>query len=463
MTISVVQCQALANGNYSCNFEIKSECQWSQDPDDLNWLRKQGDIKGSRGIKQFEGPFVDHTKGLGVLKNESQGPGALQFRGGKCIHMYGGGSTVPNDGKTLVIQRVCNEEILKFELRSNGILMHTKYKMCVKPKGTVIDGVKVGVYRNCTQTDTWSWTKSGSLQFKKGMCLTAKNGVHAVDGENLVLSSVCDQLQNFIKFEPIGLGWYLYMESSKPSKKKGSETARFISPNVTKVKSCLQFYYRMFGQPAGSLQVYVLSEGSMGFPLKSFYGPRCRDWHRAQVAVNNQTTPYQYVIEGVRGVNDVGNIAIDDISVRDSCSEPLQPADGKANTSDKIPIFIAANTCVILLFVVINIFVLVKCRRQNQKPKLSTPDPGNISLTVDESSQEPSRVIEGQVIENIELYVIPVENETNTHENVLNFGYDQLDELGDGTDDGSYQEPGAAVEVDVTYEDITMYQNGQNS
>ncbi|XP_028407490.1 MAM and LDL-receptor class A domain-containing protein 1-like [Dendronephthya gigantea] len=462
MTISVVQCQAFANRTYSCNFEVERECQWSQDhvSDHLNWIRKQGHIRVPEGII-YEGPFVDHTMGLGVLKSKTQGPGALQFRGGKCIHISHGGFTKPNDGQRLVIHRVCNEERLQFELGLKGVLKHTKHNMCVKPIKPVFDGVEVGLYRNCTKTDKWSWTKSGSLQYQKKMCLTAKNGVHHVDGEILVLSSVCDQLQNFIKFVPIGLGWYLYMENSRSSKRKDSESARFISPKITKVKSCLQFYYRMFGQPAGSVQVYVLSEGSMGFPVKSFYGPRCRDWHQAQVAVNDQTTPYQYVIEGVRGVNDVGNIAIDDISVRDSCSEPEHPPTSsisqlnatthrsfevfnKPDISSNVSIIIAVNSCALLLLVVINIFVLLKCRRRNQKPKLSTPDPGNIALTVDKSLQEPSRGIEESVLERSDSYVIPAEKETNTYEEVkdaLNSDYTQLDQskCRDETDDGQYQ------------------------
>ncbi|XP_028407496.1 MAM and LDL-receptor class A domain-containing protein 1-like isoform X2 [Dendronephthya gigantea] len=146
MAISVVQCQALANCTYSCNFEVEDECQWSlQDEasDDITLSRKQGHIRGSQGII-YDGPFVDHTKGLviGVLKNKSQGPGALQFRGGKCIHIFHGGHTKPNDGQRLVIHRGCNEERLKFELRSDGILLHTEHNMCVKPKGPLIDGVE---------------------------------------------------------------------------------------------------------------------------------------------------------------------------------------------------------------------------------------------------------------------------------------------------------------------------------
>ena len=46
----------------------------------------------------------------------------------------------------LVIYRVCNEERLKFELGSNGILMHTMHNVCVKPLGPAIDGVKVSLH-----------------------------------------------------------------------------------------------------------------------------------------------------------------------------------------------------------------------------------------------------------------------------------------------------------------------------
>ena len=83
---------------------------------------------------------------LGVLKSKSQGPGALQFLGGKCVHIHRGGFTKPNDGRPLIIYRVCNEERLKFELRTDGLLMHFKHNMCVKPRGPVIDGVRVSLY-----------------------------------------------------------------------------------------------------------------------------------------------------------------------------------------------------------------------------------------------------------------------------------------------------------------------------
>jgi hypothetical protein len=38
----------------------------------------------------------------------------------------------------------CGQDRLEFQLLPNGILMLTKYGMCVKPAGWVTDGLKVG-------------------------------------------------------------------------------------------------------------------------------------------------------------------------------------------------------------------------------------------------------------------------------------------------------------------------------
>ena len=83
---------------------------------------------------------------LGVLKSKSHGPGVLQFRGGKCFHIYPGGLRKPVDGARLVIRHGCTEERLRFELRSDGKLMHTRHGMCVKPIGLLTEGVKVSLY-----------------------------------------------------------------------------------------------------------------------------------------------------------------------------------------------------------------------------------------------------------------------------------------------------------------------------
>ena len=79
------------------------------------------------------------------MANKNQGPGSIQHRGGKCIHINLGGYTRPQDGQVLVVYQGCGEDRLEFKLYPNGILMHTKHNMCVKPVGaSVTDGTEVG-------------------------------------------------------------------------------------------------------------------------------------------------------------------------------------------------------------------------------------------------------------------------------------------------------------------------------
>ncbi|CAB4005586.1 Tyrosine- kinase Tec [Paramuricea clavata] len=74
----------------------------------------------------------------------------------------------------------------------------------------------------------------------------------------------------------------------------------------------------MYGAGVGELRVYVKSGGKMDF-MWSLSGNQGDKWNPAQVTVNDQTASYQYVIEGVRGKDIKGDIAIDDISLMISC------------------------------------------------------------------------------------------------------------------------------------------------
>ena len=79
------------------------------------------------------------------MTNKNQGPGSIQHRGGKCIHIYLGGLTRPKDGQVLVVYQGCEEDRLEFKLYPNGTLMNTRHTMCVKPVGAnVTDGTEVG-------------------------------------------------------------------------------------------------------------------------------------------------------------------------------------------------------------------------------------------------------------------------------------------------------------------------------
>ncbi|CAB4045387.1 MAM and LDL-receptor class A domain-containing 2-like, partial [Paramuricea clavata] len=107
----------------------------------------------------------------------------------------------------------------------------------------------VGVFSSCDATDTWNWTAQGSLQYKKKMCL--KPETRGVNREWLVLDSVCDERQNVFEFVPTS-GWYLYIEASSP--RRPNDKARLISPSTAETKSCLLFFYHMYGHDVGKLQ-----------------------------------------------------------------------------------------------------------------------------------------------------------------------------------------------------------------
>ncbi|CAB3992973.1 MAM and LDL-receptor class A domain-containing 2-like [Paramuricea clavata] len=381
---------------FSCDFE-DNICQWTQDKtDDYDWSRNQA------STRKGTGPLTDHTKG--PLTNKKQGPGSIRHSSSKCIHVVEGADIRPKEGYFLVIYTGCGEDRMEFRLWPNGMLMLTKYGMCVKPTGPETDGVKVGVFNSCNATDTWSWTAKGSLQYKKKMCLKPETGgEHPRNHADLVLDSICDERQNFFEFVPsdTASGWYLFINRWQPNKK-----ARLISPSTTKAKSCLLFFYHMFGYNTKELRVYVKSGGKM-YSVWSLSGEQGVEWHQAQVAVNNQTTSYQFVIEAVRG-GYYGDIAIDDISLMVSCPprgnqtrKPTVDNKDKGTTDDSNRIIIIATTVGAGVFLsIVLIVLLMKYKRRNRASKLSTPV-FNIPLETNEISPEPLPVDEDPCYETI--------------------------------------------------------------
>ncbi|XP_048580608.1 uncharacterized protein LOC5507741 isoform X2 [Nematostella vectensis] len=120
------------------------------------------------------------------------GPGSLVHLGSlKCIHPYHGGHSVP-EGDKLVIHDGCSEQRLEFKL-DNGYLMHTPSGKCVRPTGSVVDGVLLGLYSSCNG-HKFSFTKGGSLQHVGSRkCVIPKSAKMKPDnGEEMALSSRCE-------------------------------------------------------------------------------------------------------------------------------------------------------------------------------------------------------------------------------------------------------------------------------
>lgn len=83
-----------------------------------------------------------------------------------------------------------------------------------------------------------------------------------------------------------GLGYYMYIETSFPQ--QPGDKARLISPeyNVSPGGSCLQFYYHMWGESTGALNVFLqLSMGIQGSPLWALSQDQGDLWRPARASI----------------------------------------------------------------------------------------------------------------------------------------------------------------------------------
>uniref|UniRef100_A0A7M5V4V5 Metalloendopeptidase n=1 Tax=Clytia hemisphaerica TaxID=252671 RepID=A0A7M5V4V5_9CNID len=117
-----------------------------------------------------------------------------------------------------------------------------------------------------------------------------------------------------------GTGYYMYIESSSPA--MVGYKARLVSPQIKAGVHCLAFWYNMYGFSTGSLNVYL--EGSQE-QLFTLSGDQLKDWHLKRLNIDS-AGDFKIVIEAVRGSSFQGDIAIDDIKVKDGpCFAPPTP------------------------------------------------------------------------------------------------------------------------------------------
>ncbi|BFZ04222.1 hypothetical protein BsWGS_07261 [Bradybaena similaris] len=97
--------------------------------------------------------------------------------------------------------------------------------------------------------------------------------------------------------------------------------ARLLSPAYNDSRYgalCMHFYSYMFGDGVGSLNIYIkpTSQQNLSQPVWHMSGNQGQRWILGEVNVLASTTqsPYQVVLEGIRGTNYRADIAIDDIS-----------------------------------------------------------------------------------------------------------------------------------------------------
>eukprot|EP00057_Strongylocentrotus_purpuratus_P034024 XP_793639.3 PREDICTED: MAM and LDL-receptor class A domain-containing protein 1 [Strongylocentrotus purpuratus] len=116
-------------------------------------------------------------------------------------------------------------------------------------------------------------------------------------------------------------GHYIYIEA-KGNDNHGSDKARIISPKIRGIQAndreafCVVFWYYMFGDTVGELNVYLRNESSpnLGRPIWGLAGARGETWRAAEVELNTPEDFY-VVFEAMRGISLYGAIAIDDIEI----------------------------------------------------------------------------------------------------------------------------------------------------
>ncbi|XP_071963923.1 MAM and LDL-receptor class A domain-containing protein 1-like [Antedon mediterranea] len=113
-----------------------------------------------------------------------------------------------------------------------------------------------------------------------------------------------------------GSDYYVYIETSSP--RNNRDSARLRSPRIPERQGLsLSFYYHMYGDTMGTLNVYRTS--NLGDQLLwSRNGNQSNVWHAGTVQFAHNGYGNNYIIfEGIRGSSFTGDIAIDDIYIGD--------------------------------------------------------------------------------------------------------------------------------------------------
>ncbi|CAK8694007.1 unnamed protein product [Clavelina lepadiformis] len=115
-----------------------------------------------------------------------------------------------------------------------------------------------------------------------------------------------------------GSGYYYYMESGQAD---GGDLSRTVSPVLSGTGgncSVVQFYYYMYGDDIGTLNLYLAQGPPYTFehPLWSLSGEQGKKWIKAEINVTFHSD-YKIAFEGIaaRSLFYNGDIAIDDVSV----------------------------------------------------------------------------------------------------------------------------------------------------
>ncbi|XP_036006474.1 MAM domain-containing glycosylphosphatidylinositol anchor protein 2 [Fundulus heteroclitus] len=157
-------------------------------------------------------------------------------------------------------------------------------------------------------------------------------------------------------------GFYMFIETSSP--RLEGDKARLMSPNFNILSKgvsssassnptyCFTFYYHMYGRHIGALNIFLRQKGQTltDTLVWSLTGNQGNNWRQARVNIH-PTTAFQVVMEGVRGSNNEGNIAIDDVTIEEGECKDSPP--------NNLRSFASLPSCHVFLLYVTQSLVLI--------------------------------------------------------------------------------------------------------
>ncbi|CAG5126615.1 unnamed protein product, partial [Candidula unifasciata] len=112
-------------------------------------------------------------------------------------------------------------------------------------------------------------------------------------------------------------GYYMYLEASAPHIQ--GQTAVLSSERLSPTNgSCFTFWYHMYGSSIGKLNILISITPTQNATVWSLFGDQGNQWLNGQAPIVSQYNSFFILIQGVRGVEFDGDIAIDDVGYQNS-------------------------------------------------------------------------------------------------------------------------------------------------
>ncbi|XP_031568761.1 MAM and LDL-receptor class A domain-containing protein 1-like [Actinia tenebrosa] len=351
--------QSCGVGSDDCNFDEDEWCHWKHDvtgTSPLPWYR------GTRGTPTSRtGPSTDHTTGTGgFLYSESSNPvqtgqstrliskEILPTLNARCMHffysMYGEGMGTLN----VYLKNPITKELVRIWDTSGNQGNHWQHgDVTISTTHTyqiIFESICGSDYRSDIGLDDITFT-NGSCNDKNTSTSAPTTLPTAVTTPSP--ADICDfgvtsgttctwyndpqnprTTDNFFRYmwwvhrgttpsrgtgpysDHSNHGYYIYLEASSPYCKgmKARLISKLYQPSMT---MCMNFWYFMYGRSVGTLAVFIDNiSGRTQVWWKR--GNQADQWLHAVIPLSSSTA-FKIIIEGTRGSDYLGDIALDDI------------------------------------------------------------------------------------------------------------------------------------------------------